>query len=126
MIERQLSTDPLVSTTQFDPDVYEPRLLSAALESDRYPPSVTAARLDSRWFESGDVSSHYVETRADEPNWQCRWDRHPNGYDDRLHFHRPPDGTDTVDLDRPSLHPLDVYATVLAAIETRIEPTWDA
>ncbi|AGB14883.1 hypothetical protein Halru_0237 [Halovivax ruber XH-70] len=126
LLERQLSADPLVSTTAFEPDVYEPRTLVADLDSSRYPPAVTAARLDVRWFESGDFSCHYLETHGTESNWECRWDRHPNGHDDRTHFHQPPDGATVVDLDLPSVHPLDVYATVLTAIETRIDETWDS
>lgn len=126
LLESHLSDDALVTKTAFEPDSYEPRLLSAALDPDRYPPAVESVRVDVRWFESGDFSIHYVEHRADDSRWECRWDRHPNVHNARLHFHQPPDGTDVVDLSLASGHPLDVYATVFTAIETRIEAQWES
>lgn len=126
LIESHLADDPLVTKTAFEPDSYEPRRLSAALDPDRYPLAVESVRLDVRWFESGDFFLHYVERRADESRWVCRWGRHPNEHNSRLHFHRPPEGSDVVDLSLESRHPLDVYATVLAAIETRIEERWES
>lgn len=124
LLEKHLADDPIVAGTAYEPDVHAPRLLRAHLDATRYPAAVTDARLDVRWFSSGDVSVHYLEVGADGPRWECRWDRHPNDHDPRLHFHRPPDGADVSDLSLPSLHPLEVYSTVLAAIERRIESHW--
>lgn len=125
LLERVLGEDPIVDTTAFEPDGYEPRLLSVRLDADRYPQSVTSARLDVRWFVGGDFSLHYVETTV-EDRWECRWDRHPNPHSARVHFHRPPDGEETDDLDLPSLHPLDVTRVVLAAVDRRFEGQWSA
>lgn len=124
LLERQLITDPLVAETRFEPDAYEPRLLRALLDAGRYPDPVTAARVDIRWFTTGDFSIHYSEDPDSDSSWECRWDRHPNAHNARLHFHHPPMGTEITDLEIDSLHPLDVYSTVFEAIEQRIESLW--
>jgi hypothetical protein len=82
------------------------------------------ARLDVRWFTTGDFSLHYVEEHESGEHWECRWDRHPNPHNSRVHFHEPPSGTEISDLELASLHPLEVYSTVLTAIEQRIETLW--
>ena len=123
LLESHLADDPLVARTAFEPDGHEPRLLTATLDSDQYPWVVERARLDVRWFTSGDFSMHYVEA-TDDGTWECRWDRHPNEHSPRLHFHRPPDCAETAGLSLPSTHPLDVYGTVLAAVQDRIETGW--
>ena len=129
LLERRLADEPLIAATEFEPDGDEPRELCAAADTDRFPPSVEAARLDVRWFTTGDFSIHYVETAADGDRWECRWDRHPNRHNDRCHFHRPPTGDDIVDLELSSTHPIDVLSTVVAALEQRIGQClerWDA
>lgn len=120
LLERHLAGDSLVVATKFEPDSYEPRLLRVWLDDDQYPSSTDAARLDVRWFTTGDFSIHYVETHADGSQWECRWDRHPNEHNDRVHFHHPPDGSEVTDLSLPSPHPLELYATVLDALEQRL------
>ena len=125
LIERILTDEPTVASTEFTPGSYEPRLLRALLDTGRYPATVDAARLDIRWFTTGDFSIHYIET-YDNKHWECRWDRHPNSHNDRLHFHQPPDGNDVADISLESVHPLDVLSTVLAAIEQRITQQWAA
>lgn len=125
LLEKHLATDSLVAKTTFEPDSYEPRLLRAHLDMRRYPRSIDSARLDIRWFASGDFSIHYIEANADCAQWECRWDRHPNDHNTRVHFHRPPDGTTVEDISLESLHPLDVYSTVLDAVEHRIETQWE-
>jgi hypothetical protein len=113
----------LVAETVFDPDPYEPRLLRAVLDTGRYPDSVTTARIDVRWFTTDDFSIHYLETRETD-RWECRWDRHPNTHNARLHFHEPPTGAVVSNLELSSLHPLEVYSTVFEALEQRIESLW--
>ncbi|MDL0127831.1 hypothetical protein [Halobacterium salinarum] len=120
LLERHLASEGLISDTAFDPNPHEPRLLHAHFDTTHYPASTTAARLDVRWFTTGDFSFHYVETSADGPQWECRWDRHPNTHNTRVHFHQPPDNDDVTDLALPSNHPLDVYSTILDAIEQRL------
>ncbi|MFC7205326.1 hypothetical protein ACFQJC_17590 [Haloferax namakaokahaiae] len=124
LLERHLASDSLVAETEFDPDSYEPRLLHALLDAGQYPESIAAARLDIRWFTTGDFSVHYVEEHDDETLWECRWDRHPNSHNSRLHFHQPPDAKDVTDLTLSSLHPLEVYSTVLTAVDQRLESLW--
>ena len=126
LLERHLSSESLVVESVFDPDSYEPRLLRGVLDTDRYPDSVTAVRLDIRWFTTGDFSIHYVEDHEDGTRWECRWDRYPNTHNTRLHFHEPPSATEVIDLELSSLHPLEVYSTVLAATEGRLETLWSA
>ena len=127
VLERRLADDPLITETEFEPDGDEPRELRAHLDVDRFPPQTTIARLDIRWFVSNDFSIHYVETpvNSERDRWECRWDRHPNHHNARCHFHQPPTGDDISDLELPSLHPIDVLSTVLAAIDERIEQAWD-
>ncbi|MCD2200746.1 MULTISPECIES: hypothetical protein [unclassified Halobacterium] len=125
LLERHLASDPLVETTTFDPTPHEPRLLHAHLDTARYPASTTTARLDVRWFTTGDFSFHYLEANSDTTHWECRWDRHPNTHNTRIHFHHPPDSNDITDLSLPSQHPLDVYSTVLDAIEQRLTDHWE-
>jgi len=125
VLERRLADDSLVSRTAFESDSDEPRELRAHIDTERFPPSIEGARLDCRWFTTGDFSIHYVETTTGGAHWECRWDRHPNSHNSRLHFHRPPDGTDIIDIELPSTHPIDVISTVVAAVEDRIEQLWD-
>ncbi|WP_436346562.1 hypothetical protein [Natronorubrum sp. FCH18a] len=124
LLERRLANDPLVTRTEYRPDNDEPRVFEGHVDAERYPPSIEAARLDVRWFTTGDFTLHFVETAATGDRWECRWDRHPNSHNSRLHFHRPPSGNDIVDLELPPPHPLDVLSTVLAAVEGRIERAW--
>ena len=125
LLDRRLVGHSLVSVTEYRPDSYEPRLLRARLDGERFPDAVTAARLDIRWFTTGDFSLHYVETHGDDTEWECRWDRHPNEHNTRLHFHRPPNGNDVDDLSLSSTHPMEVYVTVFEAIRRRLTTLWD-
>jgi hypothetical protein len=60
--EQHLATEALVDTTAFTLGTHEPRVLHAYFDTDQYPAATTAARLDIRWFTTGDFSLHYVET----------------------------------------------------------------
>jgi hypothetical protein len=114
LLERHLPSDSLVAETAFDPDSYEPRLLRGLLDAGRYPDTVTTARLDIRWFTTGDFSVHYVEEHEDVERWECRWDRHPNTHNTRLRFQKSPTSN--------SRHPIhSIYFIVLTAVEQRIE-----
>jgi hypothetical protein len=119
LLERHLASDSLVVETVFEPAPHEPRLLRAVLDAGQYPEPVTAVRVDIRWFTTDDFSIHYLESR-DGDQWECRWDRHPNAHNTRLHFHDPPTGHDSTDLELASLHPLDVYSTVFDVLEQRV------
>ena len=123
LVESILIDEPLIATTEYEPDSYEPRILHALCEESRYPATVETARLDIRWFTSGDFSLYYVETMAAD-RWECRWDRHSNPHNARLHFHQPMGGDEIIDLTWTSLHPIDVLSTVIAAIDQRIDHHW--
>jgi len=123
LLRRRLDSDPLVTAPRLEPDPREPVRLVVELDASQYPAPVTDARLDIRWFTSGDFSFHYVES-ADDERWECRWDRHPNPHGDRLHFHAPPDATDVESLSLSSTHSLDVSTTVIAALRQRVADTW--
>jgi len=124
LLERHLTGESLVAETAFEPRTHEPRLLGVVLDAGQYPESTASVRVDVRWFTTGDFSFHYIETQRDGSQWECRWDRHPNAHNSRLHFHQPPDAMTSTDLSLSSLHPLSVSATVLAAIEGRVEELW--
>jgi len=124
LLARHLRSEALIVETEFDPDPDEPRLLHAFVDAGQYPETVVVARFDIRWFTTGDFSFHYVETHQDDSRWECRWDRHPNPHNARLHFHQPPTVVTATDLSLSSCHPLDVYSTVFDAIEERIQTLW--
>jgi len=124
LLERRLAAESLVAETAFEPSTHEPRLLRVVLDAGQYPESTATARIDVRWFTTDDFSFQYIETQRDGGQWECRWDRHPNTHNARLHFHQPPDGTEVTDLSLSSLHPLSVYSMVLTAIEGRVERLW--
>jgi len=124
LLERHFAAESLVAETAFEPSTHEPRLLRVVLDAEQYPESTASVRVDVRWFATGDFSFQYIETQRDGGQWECRWDRHPNTHNARLHFHQPPDGTEVTDLSLSSLHPLSVYSTVVAAIEGRVEELW--
>ena len=124
LLQRQFASDDLVTDSAFEPGPLEPRWLRISIDERLYRPEIEAVKLDVRWFKSGDFSFHYVETGDENSRWECRWDRHPNRHDPRLHFHRPPDWSSVEELSL-STHPLEVYSTVMAAIERRIEQQGD-
>lgn len=122
-VQTNLEGTSLVETARFQPTAADPRQVSAVLDSAQYPDSVTAARLDIRWFRNGDFSVHYVEAHRDDSRWQCRWDRHPNEHNARRHFHPPPDASDAIDVD-VSPYARELLPTVLQWIEERIADLW--
>lgn len=125
LLERHLRPELLVAKTAFDPDTYEPRVLRVLLDVDRYLESIVAARLDVRWCTTDDFSLQYVE-EYDDRRWECRWDRHPDAHNRRLHFHQPPTAEEMTDLFLPSLYPLEVYSTVPTTTEQRLEVLWES
>lgn len=125
LLDRKSEAYPLVESTAYEPDPYEPRQLRVSLAMNQYPSSVETARIEIRWFETDDFGFHYVEHRG-EQTWQCRWDRHPNPHNARCHFHEPPDCASVVDISLSDGNRLPVLFIVLAAIEERIERLWNS
>ena len=124
-IARRAVTRPLVDGWAFRPDAMSPRRLELSLDENQYPSSVAEARLDVRWFEDGDYTVHYLETRDDDV-WLCRWDRHPKPRGPKAHFHPPPDAA--ADVEPSTLratHHLSVLFGVLDWITERIEQLHD-
>lgn len=120
-------THPLVDGWVFQPDAVAPRRLELHLDEDQYPRSIVEARLDMRWFEGGDYTVHYIETREGDDIWQCRWDRHHKPGAPRAHFHPPPDAASDVDGSTLQVtHHLGVLFGILDWITERIEQFHDA
>jgi hypothetical protein len=111
---------PLVDGRAFQPDAMSPRRLAIHLDAGQYPASVDAARLDVRWFDGGDYTVHYLESRGDD-TWQCRWDRHPKPTEPRAHFYPPPDASEVEPSELGTTHHMDVLFAVLDWIAERIE-----
>jgi hypothetical protein len=57
-LARRAESHPLVDEWTFDPSSVSPRLLRLRLAPNAYPSDVTAARIDIRWFSTGDCSFH--------------------------------------------------------------------
>lgn len=125
VIAQRAGTHPLVDGWAFQPDAMSPRRLELYLDEDQYSPSVDEVRLDIRWFEGGDYTVHYLETRDDDV-WQCRWDRHPKPGEPKAHFHPPPDAASDVEPSTlQATHHLGVLFGVLDWITERIEQLHD-
>lgn len=118
---QRASTHPLVDEWSLQPDTISPRRLELLLDEGQYPPSVEAARLDIRWFVSGDYTVHYLETQGEEV-WQCRWDRHPKPGESTAHFHPPPDAGSDIEPStiQATPHHLSVLFDVLDWITDRL------
>lgn len=120
MLGKRAVSHPLVLAWVFQPDIVSPRRLELHLDADQYPAPVDGARLVVRWYESGDYTVQYLETRG-EGVWQCRWDRHPKPDAPDAHFHPPPDASPSVDASElDDSHPLGVLFGVLDWISGRV------
>jgi hypothetical protein len=87
---RRAASHGLVEARSLQPDAVSPRRLDIRLDSHRYPAAVETARLAVGWYEGGEYTVNYVESRGDG-RWQCRWDRHPKPDAPSTQFHPPPD-----------------------------------
>lgn len=126
VLAQRASTHPLVDDWTLQPDALSPRYLELRLDVDQYPAPVEAARLDIRWYEGGDYSVHYLESR-EGGRWQCRWDRHPKPDAPVAHFHPPPDGaSDVAESGIDADHHLDVLFAVLDWVDGRVASIHDA
>lgn len=97
--------------------------LRVRLSTAYYPENVETASLSIRWYANDDFKIHYREAR-DGSDWECRWDRHPNGHNARDHFHEPPDAsTPAGDASWPSDY-REVLTLVLDDVEDRIADLW--
>jgi hypothetical protein len=116
---RAVETRLVVGQT-FEPDAITPRRLRLTLDTAQYPATVTQVTLDVRWFESGDYSFHYRESRDAADDWQCRWDRHPKPSSPRAHFHPPPAAGTAESSPVDDTHLLSVLFAVLDWIADRV------
>lgn len=123
-IGRRLGNSARFETVEYRPE-YAPTALVATYDLHYFPSAVDRAALRIRWFVTDDFSVHYSEQYSSREQWECRWDRHPNGHNSRGHFHPPPDA-ETPGED--AAHPddwRDVLSDVLAELDDRIESFWD-
>jgi hypothetical protein len=93
---RRASSHDLVTDWPFHPDSVSPRRSALRLDTDQFPDAVDGARIDVGWYEGGEYTFHYVESRDGE-RWQCRWDRHRKPDAPLAHFHPPPDASSPVE-----------------------------
>ena len=121
LILSEMKRHGLVEETEFLPDPDTPERLRIRLDSAQYPLD-TEAYLDVRWHINGSFRFHYHESGSQ--GIDCRWDRHENPHNNRLHFH-PPDSENAVDLNMTVGHPLEILDTVMARITERVEELWD-
>ena len=87
--KQRLDTAEYIHTTTLSLKHGKPTL-TATFVIDYFPPAVTEAYYDIRWYTSGDFELHYRENWTDDRGWQRRWDRHPQD-GPRTHYHPPPD-----------------------------------
>lgn len=120
LMGRRAMSHPLAIRWRFRPDSISPRFLEIELAAEQYPTTVSAARLELRWFEDAAYTIHYLEVR-NGALWQCRWDRHPKPDAPRAHFHPPPDAGPEIEPSMLSAsHPLELLFSVLDWIEERV------
>jgi hypothetical protein len=125
VLAQRAESHPLVDGWRFQPDQMSPRHLELTLAEEQYPGPVEPARLDVRWYESGDYSVHYLETRTDD-RWQCRWDRHPKPDAPRAHVNPPPDANSVGEAAGfQDGHHLAVLFGILDWLTERIETLYD-
>jgi hypothetical protein len=125
VIAQRGGTHPIIDGWAFQPDAISPRRLELSLDEEQHSSPVDEARLDIRWFEGGDYTVHYLETRDDDV-WQCRWDRHPEPGEPKAHFHPPPDAASDVEPSTlQATHHLGVLFGVLDWITEWIEQLHD-
>ena len=118
-------THSFVDGWEYQHDSMSPRRLELYLDENQYPSPITEARLDLRWFEDGDYTVHYLETR-DADVWQCRWDRHPKPGAPKADFHPPPDAaSDAEPSTLQTTYHLGVLFGVLDWIAERTEQLHD-
>lgn len=120
---RRAESHPLVADWRLEPLV-SPRRLVVEFDDTSYPARVVEARLDVRWFDTGDCSFHYVETHGDG-EWQCRWDRHPKPAAPRAHVHPGPEAGPAEPSPLSDHDPLAVLFTVLDWTSERVATLFD-
>lgn len=104
---------------------HAPRSIRAEYDLGYFPPSVTHASLEIRWFETDDFNVHYSEQYSDGEQWECRWDRHPNDHNTRDHFHPPPAADTPGEDDEFPRDWREVMTLVLAELDTRVKSFWE-
>jgi hypothetical protein len=127
LFRERAQTHPLVERVEAKEDIETPSTLVLRFEMNRYPESVSGARLEIQWFENNEYSSHYHESHGNDRVWQCRWDRHPNPHATDAHFHRPPNA-DTSDIVADSgavPRPEGMFTRTLANGRQRISELWE-
>jgi hypothetical protein len=103
---------------------YAPESLVCVYDTGYYPTTVEAAFLQITWYKNDDFTIHYQETWTAGEERTCRWDRHPNDHNTRDHYHPLPNASTPGDDRSYSGNWKDVLASVLAAIDGRIEAFW--
>lgn len=123
-IGRRLRGSSRFSSVEYRP-VYAPNAMVADFDVGYFPGGVERASLRIRWFETDDFSGRYSEQYRDGGCWECRWDRHPNGHNDREHFHPPPNAVTPGKDAELARDWREVISRVLSELDERVQSFWD-
>lgn len=122
-IGSRLQKSERFSTVTLRPE-YAPDSLVTDYDTGSYPATVDRAYLRIRWYENDDFNIHYSEQYRARADWDCRWDRHPNGHNTREHFHTPPDAAKPGEDETYPDDWRDVVSRVLHVLDERIRAFW--
>lgn len=122
-IETHLAGSERFSGVEFQP-AHAPNSVVAEYDLGYFPPSVTRAYLDLRWYVTDDFNIHYSEQYDDGDQWECRWDRHPNEHNTREHFHPPPTAEKPGEDAEFPWEWQDVLTLVLEELDARVQSFW--
>lgn len=122
VVAKRFATDDRFTEIEMAPE-FAPDHIVCHYDLGFYPQRVESARLEIVWFENGDFSLHYHESREDDA-FDHRWDRHPSDHNARDHVHPGPDAPTPGD---DTSHPddwRDVLSGVLTEIGDRQRAFW--
>ena len=105
----------------------ESESLIVTLDVEYYPQPVDGVSLELRAYTDGDFHISYQETRAGD--WRrCRWDRHDQPHNPRVHFHPLSDADTDAAVDRDYATDVTrvVEGTVLPWVDERVGALWES
>lgn len=123
-IEGYLGGSDRFSAVKFRP-AQAPNSIVAEYDLGYFPPGVTRAYLEIRWYETDDFNVHYSEQYSDGDKWECRWDRHPNDHNTRDHFHPPPAAEKPGDDEDFPQEWWEVMSLVFGELDARVKSFWE-
>jgi len=122
-IARRLETSDRFATVSYRPES-APNAVVADYDTGYFPAAIRRASLRIRWFETDDFSIHYSEQYRNGENWECRWGRHPNAHNTRVHFHPPPNAATPGEDTSHAVDWRDVITQVLTELDEHVQALW--